>query len=73
MRDETLSQVSGYYERLINWYNNGGFTDEYGVVHKSGHYMNISHWEVLNEIDSEHSMTPEVRKLDLFCFVSLFT
>lgn len=37
----------------------GGFKDEYGKYHPSGHRYNIPYWEVLNEVDSEHSMTPE--------------
>ena len=33
--------------------------DEYGKFHQSNHKYNIPIWEVLNEVDYEHSMTPE--------------
>lgn len=45
--------------RLVSWYTKGGFTDEFGVFHKSGLYYNISHWEVLNEVNYEHGMSPQ--------------
>jgi hypothetical protein len=38
---------------------NGGFTDEYGKRHESAHHFDIPYWEVLNEPDFEHKMTPE--------------
>jgi hypothetical protein len=38
---------------------NGGFTDENGVRHKSGYHYKLPVWEVLNEVDFEHQMTPE--------------
>lgn len=37
----------------------GGFTDEVGKRHESGHHFNFDYWEVLNEVDFEHSMTPQ--------------
>jgi hypothetical protein len=43
----------------LSWYTQGGFTDEYGKRHESGHHYKIDYWEVLNEIDYEHSITPE--------------
>jgi len=33
--------------------------DEYGKRHQSGHRYNIPYWEVLNEVDYEHAMTPQ--------------
>lgn len=30
----------------VAWYTRGGFTDEYGVFHKSGHAFDIPYWEV---------------------------
>ena len=56
-RDPTLKEVADYYVRLVSWYTLGGFTDEYGQRHESGHHYKIEHWEVLNEL--EHDMTPE--------------
>jgi Glycosyl hydrolases family 39 len=58
-RDPSLKQVADYYARLASWYTRGGFTDEYGKRHESGHHYKITYWEVLNEVDFEHSMTPQ--------------
>jgi hypothetical protein len=60
LRDTTLQELAGYYERLVSWYTKGGFTDERGKFHKSGYHYEIPYWEVLNEPDLEHPMTPEV-------------
>jgi len=58
-RDPSLKEVADYYGRLVSWYTQGGFTDEYGKRHESGHHYKINYWEVLNEVDFEHSMTPQ--------------
>jgi len=58
-RDGSLKEVGDYYARLVSWYTQGGFTDEYGKRHESGHHYKIPYWEVLNEVDSEHEMSPE--------------
>ena len=59
LRDPTGKELGDYYGRLVSWYVNGGFTDEYGKRHESGHHFNIPYWEVLNEVDFEHKMSPE--------------
>lgn len=59
LRDPTGKEIGDYYERLVSWYVNGGFTDENGVRHESGHHYKFPVWEVLNEVEAEHSMTPE--------------
>lgn len=59
LRDPTGKELGDYYARLVSWYVNGGFTDEYGKRHVSGHHYKIDYWEVLNEVDFEHKMTPE--------------
>jgi len=59
LRDPSMKEVADYYARLVSWYTQGGFTDEYGHRHDSGHHYNVAYWEVLNEIDFEHTMTPE--------------
>jgi hypothetical protein len=59
LRDTSGKEVGGYYERLVSWYVNGGFTDENGVRHTSGYHYKFPVWEVLNEVEAEHSMTPE--------------
>jgi hypothetical protein len=58
LTDPTGRQLGQYYARLASWYSRGGFTDEYGREHKSGHHFEIPYWEVLNEPDDEHKPTP---------------
>ena len=59
-RDTTLKELTNYYKRLFSWYTKGGFTDELGTFHKSGHFYNFPYWEVLNEVDFEHNMSPQL-------------
>ncbi len=59
LRDPSMKEVADYYARLVSWYTQGGFTDEYGKRHESGHHYKIQYWEVLNEVDFEHNMSPE--------------
>ncbi|MGZ4731992.1 MAG: GH39 family glycosyl hydrolase [Terriglobales bacterium] len=59
-RDPSMKEIGDYYGRLFAWYTQGGFTDELGRRHESGYHYNISHWEVLNEIEFEHKMPPEL-------------
>jgi hypothetical protein len=59
LRDPSLKEVADYFARLVSWCTIGGFTDEYGKRHESGHHYNIDYWEVLNEVSHEHHMTPE--------------
>jgi len=59
LRDPSGKQLGDYYARLISWYVNGGFTDENGVRHDSGYHYKMPWWEVMNEVDFEHNMTPE--------------
>ena len=59
LRDPSMKELGDYYARLVNWYVNGGFTDELGKRHDSGHHFKIDYWEILNEVDFEHKMTPE--------------
>ncbi len=58
LRDSTMKELSGYYERLVSWYTKGGFNDELGKYHRSGYHYEIPYWEVLNEPDLEHNFTP---------------
>ena len=60
LRDTTMKEVAGYFARLFSWYTRGGFTDELGKFHKSGHFFKIPYWEVLNEPDLEHNISPEM-------------
>ena len=61
LRDPTFREVADYQARLVGWYTQGGFNDELGKWHASGHHYKIAYWEVLNESDGsdQHSMTPE--------------
>lgn len=59
LRDPTLKELGDYYARLVSWYTKGGFTDEIGKWHASGHHFPIDYWEVLNEPDLEHRTTPQ--------------
>ena len=59
LRDPSMKEVADYYARLVSWYTKGGFTDEYGKRHESGHHYKIQYWEVLNEVNGEHHMTAE--------------
>lgn len=58
-RDTTMREIAGYYARLLSWYTRGGFTDELGKRHESGHHYDIAYWEVLNEPDYEHDFSPQ--------------
>ncbi|MEP7144129.1 MAG: glycosyl hydrolase family 39 [Ferruginibacter sp.] len=57
LKDSTARGVADYYARLFSWYTKGGFTDELGKFHSSGHHYSIPYWEVLNEPDLEHNPT----------------
>src|SRR5216683_1429664 len=59
LRDPSFKEVADYYARLLSWYTKGGFTDELGKRHESGHHYSIPYWEILNEVDFEHRMTPQ--------------
>jgi Glycosyl hydrolases family 39 len=59
LRDPSLKELGDYYARLVSWYTRGGFTDELGKRHSSGHHFKIDYWEVFNEIEFEHKMTPQ--------------
>jgi len=59
LRDPSGKELGDYYARLVSWYVNGGFTDENGLRHESGYHYKLPWWEVLNEVDFEHNMTPE--------------
>ncbi|HEY1686255.1 MAG TPA: hypothetical protein VGG19_15925 [Tepidisphaeraceae bacterium] len=59
LRDPSMKEVADYYARLVSWYTDGGFTDENGKYHHSGYHYSIPYWEVLNEIEGEHHMSPK--------------
>ena len=59
IKDPTYRQAADYFARLLSWYEKGGFTDENGKRHESGHHYKVAYWELLNEIDFEHHWKPE--------------
>ena len=70
LRDPSGKELGDYYGRLVSWYVNGGFTDELGKRHESGHHFKIDYWEVLNEPDIEHNMKRIVGWLMGMCMSS---
>jgi len=59
LRDDSLEEVSRYFERVAQWYIQGSFIDELGQRHPSGHHYRIDYWEVLNEPEYEHGLSAE--------------
>lgn len=49
LRDPTGKELGDYYARIVSWYTRGGFTDENGRYHHSGHKYDLPWWGVLNE------------------------
>ena len=60
LRDPSMKEVSDYFARIVSWYTQGGFTDELGHRHDSSHHYKIDYWEILNEPEYEHAMTPQM-------------
>ncbi|HUI41655.1 MAG TPA: glycosyl hydrolase family 39 [Terriglobia bacterium] len=59
LRDPTYREVADYFARVVSWYVQGGFTDERGKRHESGHHYKVDYWEVFNEPDLEHQFSVE--------------
>jgi len=55
--DPTFREVADYFARVVAWYVKGGFTDELGKWHGSGHHYRVDYWEVFNEPDIEHGFS----------------
>lgn len=60
LRDTTMKELTGYFVRLFSWYTKGGFTDELGKFHASRFHYTFPYWEVLNEPDLEHRISPRM-------------
>ena len=58
--DSSGKEIAAYFACLLGWYTRGGFTDELGKYHESGHHYKIDWWEVLNEPDLEHRISPQL-------------
>jgi hypothetical protein len=59
LKDPTGRQFADYQVRIYQWYTQGGFTDEIGNYHKSGHHFKIDYWGILNEPNSENKISVE--------------
>ena len=59
LRDPSAKVVADYYARLAKWYTHKGFVDENGKTHSSPFHYKIDLWEVLNEPEYEHVMSPQ--------------
>lgn len=55
---KTISLVAKYYGRLASWMANGHFIDECGHNITGGPALGITHWEVFNEPEREHGLSP---------------
>jgi hypothetical protein len=47
--DSMFPVYAQYLARIVGWYNQGGFTDDNGTFHSSGHMNWVHTWEVWNE------------------------
>jgi hypothetical protein len=56
--EKAVRLAAEYQARLASWYIDGGFTDELGHWHASGHHYHVDYWEVLNDPDFEDSLSP---------------
>ena len=56
--EPTLALAADYQARIAGWYLKGGFKDEFGKWHESGHHYAVEYWEVLNDPDFEGSLGP---------------
>ena len=59
LKDPSGKQIADYQARIFQWYTKGGFKDEVGTFHKSGHHYKVEYWDVLNEPDFENKITVE--------------
>ena len=59
LKDPTGKQFAEYQVRIFQWYAQGGFTDELGKFHKSGHHLKIDYWGILNEPNLENHIGVE--------------
>lgn len=59
LRDPSGKEAGDYFGRLVSWYTKGGLRDENGKWHRSGYHYSLPWWEVLNEPELEHHLTPQ--------------
>ena len=78
LRDQTYQEFAQYMARLVGWYNVGGFTDEQGHFHASGHQHWVHTWEIWNEPNSGYDIpisfpNPQNTWLDPVSFAALYS
>jgi hypothetical protein len=59
LSEDEVNLIAEYQARLAGWYTKGGFQDESGVWHNSGHTYKFDYWEVLSEPDLEWGLSPQ--------------
>ena len=69
--DSTCQDVADYLGRIYSWYALGGFVDELGVEHHSGHSYNMTYWAVLNEPNNEHCWGGKNSSRYFTCFAAI--
>lgn len=77
-RDPTFHEFAAYMARLVGWYDAGGFTDEAGNWHASGHQGWVTTWEIWNEPESGYEIPAPVANraaqwMDPATFARLYT
>jgi len=55
---KSAQAMAEYFGRFAAWYTAGGFEDEVGRRHVSGHGLAVPYWEVLNEPDFDPPLSP---------------
>ena len=77
LRDPSFYEFSQYMVDLVNWYNKGGFTDENGIYHHSGHIGWVHAWEIWNEPNSGYEIpnvsNPSATWMDPVTFAQLYS
>ena len=58
--DPTGRREGRWFSMILDWYCRGGFTDERGTFHHSGHNYTFGYLELLNEIDNIGSGIPGI-------------
>ncbi|MDR3702260.1 MAG: glycosyl hydrolase family 39 [Candidatus Sulfopaludibacter sp.] len=59
LRENGLQDLADYYARLVSWYTKGGFTGRDGKQRISNFHFKIPYWEIFNEPEIEHGMSPQ--------------
>ena len=55
LSSEAINDIGQYYAKIVSYYKNGGFIDEYGNEYKSDYKLPIKLIEVMNDPDFFHT------------------